>query len=151
MTRRGSIAYYLAAVVCGSFFLSASYYLYFVLGRGASAKDWAKGFLFVYFFTILLGFLPELLGAWLLRRVVTALGWTATWQWLIAGTAVFFALVWGVGQAGLALEQQLPLAVKVVLLGAMYVAVSPLWIPVPAAAATAWVLHRVHRAFAEPL
>jgi hypothetical protein len=36
-----------------------------------------------------------------------------------------------------------------VLVGPMYAVQQPLWIPLPAAVATAWVLFTVHRAFEE--
>lgn len=157
MTRRGSIAYYLAAVVCGSFFLSASYSAYFLLFKGASSQNWARNFIFVYFFTVLLGLVPQILGAWALRRIATRLGWGAWWQWLLAGTAIFVAIVWGVGQLGLLVEgvrfppewMSAKVALMSVLVGPIFVALNPMWVPVPAAAATAWVLYSVHRAFAE--
>ena len=154
MTRRGSIAYYLAGVVCGSFFFSASYYAYFVIAKGASSRNWGRDFLFVYFLTALFGFLPQLLGAWLLRRIATRFAWTTMLSWLLGGSAVFVVIVWGVGQLGLLVERwQLPLSVKASLMsalfGPMFVALQPLWVPIPAAAATAWVLFTVHRAFAE--
>ncbi len=156
MTRRGSIAYYLAAVVCGSFFLAATYYAYF-LAKGAGSQRWGRDFLFVYFFTIAFGFLPQLLGAWVLRRLALRLAWKGVLPWLLAGTAIWVALVWCVVQLGTAVEawrpspawMQVRATLLVSLIGAMYAGLQPLWIPIPAAAATGWVLYSVHRAFAE--
>ena len=39
------------------------------------------------------------------------------------------------------------LAAMFLLVGPMYAVQQPLWIPLPAAVATAWVLFTVHRAF----
>ncbi len=155
MTRRGSIAYYLAAVVCGSFFLSTSYYGYF-LWMGASSRHWVRDFLFIYVVTIPLALLPQLLGAWTLRRVALRLP-RRLYVWLSAGTLIWIALLWAVGQLGSAVHaarvspewSSIKVAVMFVLVGPMYVAQQPFWIPLPAAAATAWVLYRVHRAFEE--
>lgn len=156
MTRRGSIAYYSAAVVCGSFFLAASYYGYF-LWMGASSQQWGRDFLFIYVVTIPLGLLPQLLGAWALRRLALRLPWRSVVVWLLGGMAIWAALLWGVGQLGIAMEAaRVPsqwvnakVAVMFVLVGPMFVAQQPLWLPLPAAVATAWVLFLVHRAFAE--
>lgn len=155
MTRRGSIAYYLAAVVCGSFFLAVSYYGYF-LWMGASSQHWARDFLFIYAVTIPLALLPQMLAAWTLRRLARGLP-RRVWIWLSAGTVIWIALLWFVGQIGTAVHaakvspewSNIKVAVMLVLVGPMYVAQQPLWIPLPAAAATAWVLYRVHRAFEE--
>lgn len=145
---RGSLAYYLAAVVCGSFFLAVSYFAYFQL-QGAQTRDHGRDLLFLYFFALLFGLLPLLLGAWVLRRVTSRLGWHQGWQWLLLGTVIFVVALWGLGQLGLAFEDASTGVLLPVLLGPMFAAMYPLWVPVPPAAATAWVLFLVHRAFEE--
>lgn len=155
MTRRGSLAYYLAAVVCGSFFLAVSYHGSF-LASGAAREHWARDFLFVYFFTVSLGFIPQLLAAFSLRRLASRLGWTRAWQWVAAGSVLFLVVLWGLGKLGLAVEdayfaqgfQKLKAALMFLLVGPMMATTKPMWLPVPAAAATSWVLYLVHRAFA---
>ncbi len=152
MTRRGSIAYYLAAVVCGSFFLAVSYFLYFQ-AAGSDSKQWGRDLLFLYFFGVLFAALPLVLGAWLLRRVVARLNWKQGWQWLLTGTAIFLAVVWVLGRTGVALvDADVPgtMALMPILGGPMFATLYPLWVPLPASAATAATLFLVHRAFAEP-
>lgn len=156
MTRSGSIAYYLAAVVCGSFFLAASYYGFF-LWTGASSRNWGRDFLFIYVITIPLALLPQLLSAWLLRRLALRVAPRSLPVWLAAGTVIWLAVLWSVGQLGAAVQAirapaALPdakVAVMFLLVGPMYASQQPLWIPMPAAAATAGVLFLVHRAFEE--
>jgi len=156
MTRRGSIAYYLAAVVCGSFFLAVSYYGS-LLWTGASRQNWGRDFLFIYVITIPLALLPQLLSAWLLRRLAWRVAPRSWPVWLAAGTIIWLAVLWSVGQVGAAVEQirpspawvNLKVVVMFLLVGPMYASQQPLWIPVPAAAATAWVVFLVHRAFEE--
>ena len=151
MTRRGSIAYYLAAAVCGSFFLAASYYGYF-LWAGSSSQHWGRDFFFLYFFGLLFGVVPLILSAWALRRVAAWLGWRQGGQWLLAGTGIFVTVIWGLGRLGIALTDAVfpgVMTLMPLLGGPMFAALYPPWIPLPAAIATAWVLHSVHRAFEE--
>ena len=154
MTRRGSIAYYFAGIVCGSFFLAASYYG-FLLSTGASSRQWGRDFLYIYFITIPLALLPQLFSAWLLRRIAARLAPRSLPVWLVCGALAWLAVFWSVGQLGVAVNQLRPqgawtnlkVAVMFVLVGPMFAVQQPLWIPLPAAAATAWVLFLVHRAF----
>lgn len=158
MTRRGSIAYYLAVVVCGSFFLAAAYFAY-LLAKGDPTSHPGRDFLFFYFFVVLAGVVPHLVGAWILRRVASRLRWSRGWQWMTAGTAIGMALLWIMGQLALAaqgslrspIEQWTPLklAFMAATIGPMYFLTEPLWIPVPAIAMTSLLLYRVDRAFAE--
>ncbi len=156
MTRRGSIAYYLAAVVCGSFFLSASYYGFF-LWMGASSQHWGRDFLYVYMLTIPLGLLPQLLAAWAVRRLACLFAWRDLAMWLAAGSVIWLGLLWTIGQLGIAVQATpsspewgyAKLGAMFLLVGPMYAVEQPLWIPLPAAVATAWVLFTVHRAFEE--
>lgn len=154
MTRRGSIAYYSAGIVCGSFFLAASYYAYF-LWTGASSQHWGRDFLYIYVLTIPLGLLPQLLAAWAVRQLARRFAWRSFGIWLLAGCLIWLGLLWVIGQLGVAVQATrgspewfyAKLAAMFLLVGPMYAVQQPLWIPLPAAVATAWVLFTVHRAF----
>jgi hypothetical protein len=156
MTRRGSIAYYLAGIVCGSFFLAASYYGFF-LWTGASSQHWGRDFLYIYMLTIPLALLPQVLGAWALRRLARRFAWRSLALWLVVGPLIWLGVLWVIGQLGVAVQATrgtpgwyyAKLAAMFVLVGPMYAVQQPLWIPLPAAVATAWVLFTVHRAFEE--
>jgi len=156
MTRRGSIAYYSAAIVCGSSFLAASYYGYF-LWAGASSQQWGRDFLFIYVITIPLALLPQLLSAWLLRWLALRLAPRSLPVWLACGTIIWLAVLWSVGQLGIVVQasresQQwasFKTAAMFLLVGPMYAVQQTLWIALPAAVATAWVLFTVNRAFEE--
>jgi len=152
MTRRGSIVYYLTAVVCGSFFLALSYFVYF-RAVGSDSRQWGRDFLFLYFFALLFASLPLLLAAWLLRRAVVKLRGKQGWQWMLAGTAILMAVLWGLGRTGVALvDADVPgaMALMPFLAGPMFAVLYPMWVPLPAAAATAATLFLVHRAFEPP-
>jgi len=158
MTRRGSFVYYFAAIVCGSFFIAAAYYAHSVWMFGAGER-WARDFLFAYFLAVIGGFLPTLLFAFLLRRVLRAMHWQAVWQWLVAGAVIGMAVLWALTRLGYFIEtmhfsagmQLLKSVLMFSLVGPMMLAVTPIWLPIPAFAATAWVLHRIHRAFEPPV
>jgi hypothetical protein len=155
MTRRGSIVYYLGAVVCGCFFLAVSFYVFAVLKEGTSLEDWAKTAIIVYFFTIVFGLFPVLLGAFVLRRTMRALGWADVWRWVASGVGVFLGVLWALGVVGLWVErayfapqyQQVKAVLMFLLVGPMMLTTKPFWLPIPAAATTAWVLFLIHRAF----
>ncbi len=152
MTRRGSLAYYLAGWVCGCFFMSLGVWLpgqwehtHWMPGlRGTS------GFLASYFLSLVCGAFASLLFAFLLRRIARALGWMHLWQWTLLGAALGGLLVWGLSVAARALE---PLAGRAVLLLILVIGVprwfapQALWTAVPAGAATAVVLGLIQRAF----
>jgi hypothetical protein len=154
MTRRGSLAYYFAAIVCGSFFVALAYYARAAAESGLGPR-WAYNFLFAYFLALIAGFLPQLLNAFVLRRVMRALGWRGAWHWVAVGAVVGVALLWGVARLGFLIEgmyfpadwQRVKLLLAFPLLGPIMFAATPFWLPLPAFAATAWVLHRIHRAF----
>ncbi len=152
MTRRGSLAYYFCAVVCGAFFLAVCYYGH-ALAIGAPREHWARDFLVTYFFAILLAFAPLLLGAFLIRRLTTGLRWTHWWQWVLTGAAAFLALTWIVGKLSATLQTSRAvvswwrMALLFLSIGLRYALEQPLWLPVPAAIATATVLYLINRAF----
>jgi hypothetical protein len=154
MTRRGSLAYYFAAIALGSFFLAVTYYAHF-LSHGAPRENIGRDFLVTYFFAVMLTLLPMLLCAFLLRRAAVVFRWSAPWPWMLAGAALFLALVQALGWLGNAVEtnklvvEWWRMALMVVLVGPMLAAKQPFWLPLPAGALTAWLLFRIHRAFEE--
>jgi hypothetical protein len=152
MTRRGSLAYYLAAVVCGSFFLTVTYFAYF-LATGAKMTNVSREFFFTYFFGVLLSIIPLTLIAFFLRRLAVRLRWQGLLPWL-AGAWVVGAVVLAVlSAAGHAVEawRNGPVGLKHFLLwlfiGPWFMTKAPLWLPLPGLTAMAWVLFRVHSAF----
>ena len=158
MTRRGSLAYYLAAVVCGTFFVVFVYHAYSVWESGLGDR-WAYDFIFAYFISLAVGLFTQLLFAFVLRRVTALLHWQAGWQWLIAGAVAGLAVLWILHWTGYALERMhfpperqtlKSLLLYPFFVGPMMLAARPFWLPIPAFAATAFVLFRVHRAFDAP-
>lgn len=152
MTRRGSIAYYFVAVACGCFFLAVSYYIYAVVAKGAPRSNMARDAIFAYFFTVLLGFLPQLLTAFVLRRTAARFKWHSAWQWVLAGTVLAMATLWCFSKVGLAVERwhgplQLKTALMFLFIGPVFAMQQPAWLLLPAEAATAGVLFLVYRAF----
>jgi hypothetical protein len=152
MTHRGSLAYYLAAVTLGSFFLAVTYYVDFLL-HGAARENIGRDFLVTYFFTVMLTLVPMLLSAFLLRRAAVAFRWSAPWSWMLAGAALFLALVQGLGWLGNVVQtdklvvEWWRMALTFVLVGPMLAVKQAFWLPLPAGAFTAWLLFRVHSAF----
>lgn len=155
MTRRGSIAYYSAVVVCGSFFLAATYYPYF-LTQGAPTAHWARDFIVTYFFTVLVTFSPLVLVAFLLRRLARRFRWNSRWLWILTGTALFAAIVWLLGQVGEALQSTRGavswwrMALMFFLVGPMLALKNPFWLVIPPGALTSLVLYLIDRAFETP-
>lgn len=98
MTRRGSIAYYLAAVVCGSFFFTLAQFLIGRVSDGAS--DWAWAFLSAFFLETMFGCAPQLLSAFVLRRLAGPLHWTNPWHWAVGGAGVFLMVLIALGLLG---------------------------------------------------
>ncbi len=154
MTRRGSLAYYFAAITLGSFFLAVSYYVHFLL-HGAPRENIGRDFLVTFFFAVMLTLLPMLLCAFLLRRAAVALRWSAPWPWMFAGATLFLTLVQGLGWLGNAVQtdklvvEWWRMALTFALVGPMLAVKQPFWLPLPAGAVTAFLLYRIHRAFAQ--
>jgi hypothetical protein len=99
MTRTGSLAYYLAAIVCGSFFFTLAQFL---IGREnhGGPPDWAKAFLFAFFLETIFGCVPQVLGALLLRRLAKPLRWTEAWHWAVGGAGLFVLVLITLGIIG---------------------------------------------------
>ena len=155
MTRRGSVAYYLVAWVCGCLFMSLGVWLpgqwdptHWTPGfRGAS------GFLAFYFLGLIFGAFTALLFACLLRRLVGVVGSKGLWLWMVIGAGLAELLVWGLGALGRIAETSVrPLELLFILLLGALRAVRPpaVWMNLSVGAATASVLYFIHHAFEPP-
>ena len=155
LTRRGSLAYYLAAWVCGTFFFVAAQALT-KPSIGPSLSSPSRGFFLQYFFDLATGWLAVLLLAFALRRLSRALHWSRALPWILSGgvltvlIGIVLALLparWTTpaewlqflkevfefgGENGLPLGGDRPLAAAAMVLAGM---------------ATGYVLFRIERAF----
>lgn len=154
MTARGSVAYYLAAWVCGSFFMGVT--IWFENELHLAEAPTASFFLYIYFISLMFGATTALLFGFFLRRAARLLRWSHTWHWLVGGAVLAPVLVALLGT--IASSQELGASnwrawISVPLSGPYFITGSHRWIPIvgaPAGVATAWVLSRIHRAFAAP-
>ena len=154
MTRRGSLAYYLAAWVCGCFFMSLTIWvgseLHPIEPRSVSLL------LYIYFLSLMFGAVTSLLFGFFLRRAANRTHWNRTWHWLAGGATLAPALTALLG--AVASSQALQGSgwrdwIFIPLTGPYLINGSHRWMPLlaaPAGAATGWVLSRIHRAFAAP-
>jgi hypothetical protein len=157
MTRHGSLAYYLAAWICGCFFMALGFWVDVHWLRGASPQGefLDVGFLALCFFGLILGAVPSLLFAWLLRRVMRVFSVEQFWLWIAAGAALALLLIWFLGSLGhLARDPRfLPYSALPIwpflLVGPVSVLEAGIWAALPVGAATAGVLFAMHRAFAQ--
>ncbi len=152
MTRRGSLVYYLAAWVCGCLFMSLAVWLphkwegdHWTPGfRGAS------GFLFFYFLALIFGAFTALTFAFLLRRILTALRWRRTWQWMLMGAGLAELLVWSFFRLSRATPlRPPPLEFFLFLLLGPFRGLRewPAWVNPLVGAATAFVLCHINKSF----
>ena len=152
MTRRGSVAYYLAAWICGCFFVSLAIWLKDLAGPAIGFVNIRNvfGLLFFCFYGLILGAVSSLLGGFLLRRLAARAGWKHAWEWVIAGgilaPLVIAALGWASRIAALH-QKTLPRLVSLATYGPSVVLNAGLWLAVPAGSLTALVLYRIHHAF----
>jgi len=157
MTRRGSIAYYTAAVVCGCFFLVVA-----LAGVGErSLRVSSPGFrdlFLLYFLSIAYGSVSLLLFGFLLRVLARRVRWISPLEWMVAGALLACGLAWGMntlwihwlGQRALpgpALAWQMIFGGPVGLVGLSKGPYSATLAMAIMGAGTAWVLARVHHAF----
>jgi hypothetical protein len=152
MTRHGSLAYYLAAWVCGCFFMTLAAWLVTDWTHDPNTKGLgsASGFLVLYFFGLIFGAFPSVLFAWLLRRIVAVLRAEQVWVWVVLGAALAYPLLWSLGWVG-----RLPQGpgrpdsfIWVLLFGGFRGWPSRVFVAaIPAAAATSATLFYIHRAF----
>jgi hypothetical protein len=148
---RGTLAYYAAAVVCGSLFVALAYHAT-SLARWGAAEGWASGFLLVLILSFL-GGAPALLAyAFIVRAVAGILHLHQPWQWLAAGGAVGAGVTWVFARLGYLIEatyfpakwQSLKAMLVFPFMGPMMYDFQP-WLAVVVGAATAWILHRIER------
>ena len=145
MTRRGTLAYCLAAWVIGCFVVALLY-----LFSGGSAAPSAV--LMMYFFSLINGAVGLILFALLLRVAMRLLETHSIWLWMLAGAALFPALIIfgaAVSQNWPAAHSGLPQTIADMIFGgAAAVRRAGLWQAPIDGAATAAVLCLVDRAFA---
>lgn len=153
MTRRGSLAYYLTAWVCGCVFMSFAVWLV----QGWDSKHLgsfqnAEGLLVFCFFGLLSGAFAALVFAWLLRKVAAILGACRLWQWVLIGAAVAELVILGFAAlnrfvtAALGVSGGLPLT-PIFLAGPWEVYAVSHWLAIPVGAAIASVLFLIYQAF----
>jgi hypothetical protein len=88
MTRRGTLAYYLAAWVIGCFVMAFLQWL----GQALAGNfQTASILLTTYFFSLIFGAIAILLFAFLLRRSMRLVGTHALWAWFLSGGILAFA------------------------------------------------------------
>ena len=152
MTRHGSLAYYLAGVVCGSVFYTLAHFIIERPHRGMGGS-WASDLLGAFFLGTIFGWFPQIVAAFLLRRVSGPLRWSEAWHWVVGGAGVFLLVFVVLGVTGAAIEQRTDGLgygrLAQILFGEATLSVrSGIWQGLAAGAATSFVLYRVHRAFA---
>jgi hypothetical protein len=157
MTSRGSLAYYLAAWVCGCSSMALSFWIELQFSRRASLQGTFQGvsLLGLCFFGLFLGAVPSLLFAWILRRLLKWIRAERLWIWIIAGAAIAFSLVWSLVALGQLLRdpRSLPYSALPIwpflVVGPLALSEGSLWITLPVGAATAAILFAVNRTFAQ--
>jgi len=92
MTRRGSLAYYLAAWVIGCFVVA---FLQWVGEAAAGEIHSASILLTTYFFALIFGAAALLVFAVLLRTSMRLLGTHSLWIWLLSGAVLSFLEIFG--------------------------------------------------------
>ena len=158
MTRRGSLAYYLAAWVCGSFFFAAACFFSAPKSSDYGLTPDARGFLAAIFFVLAFGWVFTLGFALLLRLLASLLpagrarGWTISGGVLALLPALVIAFlqrssVEGPGSLRF-LEDLFGLGGTNGFRRPFHAAAGVLSMML-AGMATAYVLYRVNRAFAE--
>jgi hypothetical protein len=159
MTSRGSLAYYLAAWVCGCFFMALAFWLEarWPVRPSSDAVFRDVSFLGLCFFGLILGAVPSLLFGWILRKLLGFVRAENVWIWIVSGAALALLLIWILGSAGrLARDPRfLPYSALPIwpflLVGPLAVLEGSIWVSLPVGAATASVLYAVHRSFAQEI
>jgi hypothetical protein len=152
MTRRGGLIYYFTAWILGCFFMSLAVWTKDMWGaaRLSSGLREAFGFLFFYFYGLMLGALSSLIAGFLLRRVAALLKCKTPAHWAIFGAILVPILIGVLGAWGR--RMNLPGHPNIQILswltsGPNIVLVAGWWLAIPAGAATGYFLGRVQRAF----
>jgi hypothetical protein len=153
MTRRGSLVYYLAGWVCGSFFLALAVWLhaYALHTQQKFSSNGAAGLLTVYFFTLAFGWFQSIFAAFFLRRIAIFAKFNAPWQWALTGAALWPLLILLLDKIGNSAHwspDNSQSGWTMFVSGAMIVSREAIWIAAPAGALAALVLFTVNRSFA---
>ena len=157
MTRRGTLAYYFAAIVVGCLFLVLGVT---AIGEGSLrfSSQGMSDFFLLYFLALVYGSFTMFLFAFLLRRAARWLKWERAVVWIIVGAVLAPSVVWALYFIWDKLLSKWALVGPQVMwwmifggaIGVAEFAHSQLAATVSAGAvgaATALVLHRIHRAF----
>jgi hypothetical protein len=157
MTSRGSLAYYLAAWVCGCFFMALGFWFEIQFSRSASLQGTFQNvsFLGFCFFGLIFGAVPSLLFGWMLRRLMKFFHIEGIWPWIAVGAGIAFSLVWCLVSLGQLLRdpRYLPYSALPIwpflVVGPLALSEGSLWITLPVGAATAAILFAINRTFAQ--
>jgi len=152
MTRRGSLVYYLAGWVCGSFFLAIAVWLhaYALHTQQKFSSNGAAGLLTIYFFTLAFGWFQSIFAAFFLRRIAIYGKFNAAWQWALTGAALWPTLIFLLNKIGSSANwspDNSQSGWTMFVSGAMIVSREGIWIAAPAGALAALVLFTVNRSF----
>lgn len=152
MTRRGSLAYYLAGWICGCFFMTVCVWLT-EIWRSTESPLWlhgASGLLFAYFYGLILGVVPTVANGFILRRAMKFVGWKGAAEWIVAGAIALLVVVVVLAAVSRALAtrgHQESVGMLLLFRGAELLLAAGWWLAIPAGAATGLVLHRIDKAF----
>jgi hypothetical protein len=91
MTRHGSLAYYLAAWVCGGLFFAATSFIAAPEHLDYGFTPDTRGFLIACFFVLAYGWVFTLAFAFILRILAKVFRWQHPLPWTISGGALAFA------------------------------------------------------------
>jgi hypothetical protein len=154
MTRRGSLAYYLAAWVIGCFVSSL---LVWISDAQTGAPVGVATLLAIYFVALFFGALDTLFFAFLLRRVMRWWRTRSVWIWLFTGAGLATGLMLlmipmydRLSGSGAWNEGPLGFLLAIILAGPSVIRDSGLWHAPVEGAVTAAVLCLVDRAFDRP-
>jgi hypothetical protein len=153
MTRRGTLIYYLSAWIVGCFFMSGAIWIKgtFEPQSGTFAGRSVFGLIFASVSGFLLGACAAFLGAFLLRRIMTALKCKTPSHWALAGAILAPVLIASLGtwERHMNFAQRPALNIFALLTtGPRVVLDTGWWFAIPAGAATAYLLCRIERRFA---
>lgn len=151
MTRTGSLAYYMAGIVCGSFFYTVVHFVMDSATRSAST-NWPRDLLLAFFLGTIFGWFPQIVAAFLLRRLAAPLKWSEAWHWVIGGAGIFLFAFLILGVTGAQLERytngtRFDWLDQILFGQAMLAARAGVVQGLIAGALTSFVLYRVNRAF----
>lgn len=154
MTRHGSLAYYLAAWVCGCFFMTLGVWLVTDWAHEPNTKGLgtAGGFLVLCFLGLIFGAFTSLLFGFILRRIAIGFRVQHLWIWSLIGAALSYPLLKGLSWVGMLsgrAQGQEGFLRLLLFAGIRGWSGHILLVAIPAGAVTAGVLFAVHRAFAQ--